>query len=295
MNRRDLLTGSAGLASIAALGYRRGTILASDNGTPATGADYPALEISLKDDGFVIPDDIQAGRYYVTVNNTGTTNESHDALGRIPDQVTDAQYQEWLDSLKRTDGSDGQTDALTWEDIEFVGMPDWPKAGKSVTGVIDLQPGRYFLFDPFSARGYMTVMVSGELGTYPEPDSDLTVTLVDMKIKLPDAAATSNPVRWKIENTGGISHEVAIVPVDQEFTEKDLMVLFSLPEDGTPPAGVHNLDYQPVAAIGILASGHTSWLDVQLEPGHYGAFCMLPFGTGYPHAMDGMYRFFEVK
>ena len=53
-------------------------------------------------------------------------------------------------------------------------------------------------------------------------------------------------------------------------------------------------EYQPVAAIGILSPHSTCWLDVQLAPGHYLAACMLPFGTGYPHAMDGMYVFFDV-
>jgi hypothetical protein len=295
MHRREFLIGSAGLAAGATLGIRNRTTRVSAAGTPVADDAFPTLTIGLKDDGFEVPEGIQAGRYLVTVANHGTSDASHDALGRIPDQVTAEQYQEWLDTLSRTDGTDGQTDALSWETIDFVGLPDWPKAGQSVTGIVDLAPGRYFLFDPFSARGYMTVMIGGESKVAPEPESDLTVSLVDMKIELPDSAATSRPVRWKIENTGGMSHEIAVLPVSPSFTEEDLMTLFSLPENGTPPPGVENLDYQPVAAIGILAKGHTSWLDVQLEPGHYLAACMLPFGTGYPHAMDGMYRFFEVK
>jgi hypothetical protein len=295
MNRRAFLAGSTGLACLATLGPRTASALAHAASTPVAEDTFPTLAIGLKDDGFELPDAIQAGRYHVTVTNHGTSDASHSALGRIPDQVTDAQYQEWLDSLSRTDGTDGQTDALTWDDIEFVGMPDWPKAGQSVSGVIDLAPGRYFLFDPFSSRGDMSLTITGDPVSAPEPESDLTVTLVDMKINLPDAAITSKPVRWKIENTGSISHEVAVIPVTPTFTEEDLTILLSLPEDGTPPAGTDNLDYQPVAAIGILAKGHTSWLDVKLTPGHYLAACMLPFGTGYPHAMDGMYRFFEVK
>jgi hypothetical protein len=295
MHRRTFLTGSAGLVSVAAFGARRTTTRAVDSGTPAAWSGFPALEIGLKDDGFDVPEGLQAGRYHVTVNNTGTSDASHSGFGKIPDKVTDAQYQEWLDSLSRTDGTDGQTDALTWDDIEFVGMPDWPKAGQSVTGIIDLAPGRYFLFDPFSSRGQVKISIEGEPVSAPEPVSDLTVSLVDMAINIPDAAFTSKPMRWKVENTGGMSHEVAVVPVDPAFTEQDLNTLLSLPEDGTPPAGVENLDYQPVAAVGILAKGHTSWLDVTLDPGHYVALCMLPFGTGYPHAMDGMYRFFAVE
>ena len=290
MNRRAFVTGSIAATGIAAFAPRSTGVLATLQATPTAGDDFPLLEIGLKDDGFIVPDGIQAGRYHVVVTNNGTSDDSHSGLGHIPDKVTDAQYQEWLDSLSRTDGTDGQTDALTFDDIEFVGMPDWPKAGKSVSGIIDLVPGRYFLFDPFSARGQITLTVGGQFTEASEPKSDLTVTLKEMSIDLPKTAFTTQPMRWKIENLGDISHEVAVIPVKPEFTEEDLKVLFSL-----PPAGVDDLVYAPSNAIGILAKGRTSWLDVQLTPGQYFAGCFLPFGTGYPHAVDGMYLFFEVK
>ena len=115
-----------------------------------------------------------------------------------------------------------------------------------------------------------------------------------MSIDLPDAALTTAPVRWKIANTGAVSHEVAVVPVPADFTDATLQAMFSMPEDATPVPGTPELVYQPAAAIGILAKGHTSWLDVELKPGRYLAACFLPFGTGYPHAIDGMYRFIDI-
>src|SRR6185436_16102545 len=162
MNRRTLLTGTTGLACFATLGSRSDSVFARAVGTPVAEDTFPTLAIGLKDDSFEVLDGIKSGRYHVTVTNHGTSDASHSGLGRIPDQVTDEQYQEWLDSLSRTDGTDGQTDALTWDDIEFVGLPDWPKAGQSVTGIVDLAPGRYFLFDPFSGRGQMTLMIEGD-------------------------------------------------------------------------------------------------------------------------------------
>jgi hypothetical protein len=116
-----------------------------------------------------------------------------------------------------------------------------------------------------------------------------------MAIELPDQALTTAPVRWKIENAGAMSHEVAVIPISPDFTEEHLQALFELPEDATPPPGFPEFVYQPVAAIGILGKGQTSWLDVALAPGHFLAACFLPFGTGYPHAIDGMYRFFELN
>jgi hypothetical protein len=263
-------------------------LIGAQDATPEVASSNQTLDIVLKDDGFEIVQPLVAGRYQVTVSNTGTSTDSHFALGKIPDTVTAAEYREWLD------GRAEDTDVLSFDDIEFVGVPDWPQPGGHVSGVIDLVPGMYFLFDPFDERGFETVMVNGEFNTGAEPAADLTVTLKEMEIVLPESAFTSEPVRWKIENTGSMSHEVAVLPVSPEFTEEVLQLLLSLPEEATPPPGTPEFVYQPVAAIGILAIQHTSWLDVQLEPGRYLAACMLPFGTGYPHAVDGMYRFFEV-
>jgi len=287
MYRRTFITGSLGLAATIALAASPGV---ARSRSTAVATELPTLDLTLTDTAFEIAQPLSAGRYEITVSNTGTLTESHFALGKIPDRVTDAQYEEWLNS------EEGETDALAFEDIAFVGVPDWPQPGASVTGVIDIEPGRYFLFDPFSGREAQTIIVDpGTSGTTsPEPEADLTVTLREMEIVFPETAYTSSPVRWKIENTGAMSHEVAVVPVTPDFTEEHLQLLFSLPEDATPPPGVPEFNYEPVAAIGILAGQHTSWLDVQLKPGRYLAACMLPFSTGYPHAIDGMYRLFDV-
>lgn len=288
VDRRKFVAGSLGMAAAIALPRLSRAAQATPD-TSAGASDLPALKITLTDSSFEIKQPLIAGRYQVSVSNTGTSTDSHFALGKIPGAVTAAQYQAWLD------GQAEDTDALSFDDIAFVGVPDWPKPGGSVSGVIDLEPGMYFLFDPFDARGFETVMVNGEYNAAAEPPADLTVTLREMEIVLPDSAFTSKPVRWKIENKGGMSHEVAVIPVSPDFTEEVLKLYFSLPDDATPPAGTPAFDYKPLAAIGILAKQHASWLDVQLKPGHYLAACMLPFGTGYPHALDGMYHFFEVK
>lgn len=288
MDRRTFLTGSLGMTAALALPRLSRAAHATPAGAEMS-TDLPALELTLTDTGFEIARPLRAGRYQITVSNTGTLTDSHFALGKIPDDITDAQYAEWLNS------EEGETKDLSFEEIAFVGVPDWPRPGGSVSGVVDIAPGRYFLFDPFSGRQPLTLMVEGELLAAAEPPADITVVLREMEIVLPEAAFTSKPVRWKIENTGAMSHEVAVLSVSPDFTAEHLQILFDLPEGATPPAGVPDLVYQPVAAIGILAGQHTSWLNVQLQPGRYLAACMLPFSTGYPHAIDGMYRIFDVR
>jgi hypothetical protein len=285
MNRRQFVASSASLGLAATF-----ALPVSLKATP-TSAHLQTLEVVLTDTSFEIPLSLPSGRFLVNVSNTGTLAASHFALGQIPDTVTDAQYEEWLTAI--ASGQD-ETDYLSFEAINFVGVPDWPSPGATVSGIIDLLPGRYFLFDPFSGREALTLHVYGGPVDAYEPDADVTVELREMEIILPQEACTSKPMRWKIENTGAFSHEVAVIPVPYNFTEEHLQLLFTLPEDATPPPGTPEFEYQPVAAIGILAGLHTSWLDVHLAPGRYLAACMVPFSTGYPHAMDGMYVIFDV-
>jgi hypothetical protein len=285
LNRRTFTL--AGLALPVIIQNIRSPVLAQE-ATPPCGC-LPLLEIALTDDGFVLPEHISAGRYDLLVTNLGTQTMSHFGVGKFPDEVSEQD----IEAFFAARGED--TEALTFEDIAFVGAADWPQPDSPpVTGVIDLQPGRYMAFKPFEDQPPTRFTVEGAFPTVNEPEADLTVTLSEMAIDLPEAAFTSSPVRWKIENPGAISHEVAVLAVPDAFTEDDFMTLMSLPEDATPPPGVPEFEYQPVSAIGILGPASTCWLDVQLAPGHYMAACMLPFGTGYPHAMDGMYVFFDV-
>ena len=288
MNRRRLLTSTlaaSGAMLLPASLMHQKSLLAADQAS----SELPSMTVTLLDDGFEIDNPLAAGRFEVTVANAGTSFESHIGFGLVPDRVTDDQWETWLT------GPDDHPEILTFEEIAFVGMPDWAQPGKSSTGVIDLQPGRYFLFDPFDARGYLTIQVEGDFGDPVEPASDLTIILKEMAIELPEAAFTTTPKRWKIDNTGAMSHEVAVIPIVPEFTEADLQQLMSMPEDATPEPGTPEFVYAPSAGIGILGQQQTSWLDVTLEPGSYLAACMLPFSTGYPHVIDGMYRFFSVE
>ena len=85
MQRRQFLASSATLA--AALAVRPS--LARQAAPAASG--FPRLEIALTDDGFELPESISAGRHEAVVTNTGTMTESHWAMGRFPDGVTDAE------------------------------------------------------------------------------------------------------------------------------------------------------------------------------------------------------------
>lgn len=291
MDRRTFFAGSAVLAATLALPRISGAAHARLAALQDTG-DERTLELSLTDTGFEIAPSLAAGRYAMTVTNAGTSPDSHFAFGKIPDHITDAQFEAFLQA------ADG-TEVFGFEDLAYVGAPDWPAPGSSVSGVVDLAPGRYLLFDPFGGRQPATLLVEGNLAVSADPKSDLSVALHEMAIDLPETTFTSDPMRWKVTNSGGLAHDFAVVPVAPEMTEAQfgqILAMMMNPEaDAAPPADLPDFVYLPVAAVSILAPQHTSWIDIQLDPGRYLVICMLPFGTGHPHALDGMYRFIEVR
>lgn len=292
MNRRQFGGLTLAAAAGTATGSLRGVSAAQSTPELAVCADdaLPVLEIEINDDGFVIPETVQAGLTRVVMTNTGTLGDSHYFLARLADGITDEQLATFMD----TQGEQG----IDFEkDLTYLGAPDWPWPDSDpVNGVVNFEPGRYLAINIAEtvARGLGQFTVEGEATATCEPASDLTIVVGEMVINIPTDQLYSGQMTWRIENHGAIQHEVVVLPVPEDFTADDLMTLMMLDEGATPPPDVPNLEFAPVAAIGVLSPQATSWLDVNLSPGHYLAACMVPFGTGYPHAMDGMYVFFDL-
>lgn len=301
MNRRTLLKGTGGLA--AGLLLTRGTRVFAQ-GTPAAG-ELPSLTITVRDDGYDIPEGLTTGRYAVSVVNNGS-GPSHSSLGLLPDGVTQDDVLAFM-----TIGSEELPDWFL--NAGYVGLPDWGAPGETRTGVVDLPAGNYFMFDPFSARNafvtvaeggemvsarsgssmvhipaFVTVAEGGELVTEP----DKTVELTEMRFILPEGGLPTGAARLQVSNIGAIAHEFQVLAVPEGTTADRIIALFSLPEGATPAPGDElaqmMANYQPVAATSILGAGLTSWIDVDLAPGAYAVLCMLPFPGGVPHAMEGM-------
>ncbi len=279
MNRRTLLKGTSGLAVGMVLARSGRT---SAQGTPAA-QDFPPLTITIHDDSYDIPEGLTAGRYAVSIVNAGTS-PSHSSMGRLPDGTTSDDVLAFMQS--------GSEDLPDWFlNAGYVGLPDWPLPGKTITGVIDLAAGNYFMFDPFSTRVAFVTVADGS-STAADPAADATVELTEMQFIVSDGGLASGPTRIKLSNIGTIAHEFQVLAVPDGTTTDEILALFALPDNATPPAddplATALVDYQPAAAMSILGAGLTAWLDTDLEPGTYALLCMLPFPGGVPHAMEGM-------
>ncbi len=288
MNRRTFLQGTSSLAAV--LAFAR-TSNAFAQGTPGAG-EFPELTITITDDAFDIPEGLTAGRYTVTLVNAGTM-PSHCSLGLLPAGTSTDDVVAFMS----TESNDTLPDWFL--NAGYVGLPDWAVPGGSLTGVVDLDAGDYFMFDPFSARSGFATIGAGDGSSPAEPDAGATIELTEMHFVLPEGGLPAGPARLKLSNIGAIAHEFQVLPVPEGTTTDQIMELFALPEDATPPpdnpVAAALMDYQPVASISILGAGRTAWLDSNLEPGTYVALCMLPFPDGVPHAMQGMMEIVTVE
>lgn len=286
MNRRTLLKSTGGLT----LGLLVSpSTIAFAQATPTSG-EFPTLTITVKDDGYDIPEGLTAGRYTVNVVNNGS-GPSHSSLGRLPEGTTQEEVLDFMTSESE--------DLPDWfVNAGYVGLPDWPAPGETRTGIVDLPAGNYFMFDPFSARGGFTTVGAGEIpGT--EPESTATVELTEMHFILPETGLPSGASVLKISNIGAIPHEFQVLAVPEGTTADQIVGLFALPFDATPipgdPLSEMLANYAPVAASSIIGAGITSWIGADLPPGTYAVLCALPFPDGVPHAMQGMVEIVTIS
>jgi hypothetical protein len=290
MNRRTFLAAASALSAVS---LTPGSLLAQ-SATPEAGS-FPTLEIIVKDDGYTLPATIPAGRTLVTVSNQGTTG-SHTSLGVLPVGVTREALEADIAKMTGPSANADYTPDWFWT-TTWVGMPDWPVPGSSVTGIVDLHPGLALILNPIGAQMPAVAEITGEFATGSEPAADATVQLVEMTIKLPEGGFKSGKQRVKIENKGAVEHEFAVLAFPAGVTKEQFMALADLPEDVTPPAELQPImEYRPIAACSILSEGGVSWIDIDLPVGHYAGLCMLPDQTmGMPHAFMGMIEMFDIK
>jgi len=96
-----------------------------------------------------------------------------------------------------------------------------------------------------------------------------------------------------IENIGGMPHFMDIMSLAEGKTNDDITAYLNDPKAASGP-GPSWLTPSTVPSFDLHSSGASSDVTVNLEPGHYAAFCWMPDAQGQPHAIDGMHTVFDV-
>jgi hypothetical protein len=166
-----------------------------------------------------------------------------------------------------------------------------PEIGDTGAVVLNLAPGRYLLACVSrGADGHRhassgeTAVVEAVAGSRQRqaPAATQKVTMADFAYGA-DARWAAGAHLVQVRNTGRQDHHVRI---DRLPPGADLQQwLASEGEIG-----------EAVAGVARTSPGETVYLPVQLTPGSYVMYCLVPeAGSGTPHAVMGMFRAFTVE
>jgi hypothetical protein len=236
----------------------------------ATAQDsLPAAAVTLTVDGLSAPESLAAGLTTLTFENAAEAPLIA-VLLRLNDGVT-------LDALFGAMAEDplGMLPLVSLRGGPAV-MP-----GQSVAMTYALDAGDYVIINFAGEMPQVApITVAGDAGAQDEPAADLHVSMADFVYGLPDRVAAGEQV-WRITNTGGQWHELAIAPVEAGTTVED--VLAWLAEGG-------EFAQSQLPVLMPMDAGQTVWLDVNLAPGTYAVICNLPDIM----AQDGMHVHYDL-
>ncbi len=270
-------------------------------------AGYPELTIRLTEDGIEAPASASAGRTLLIEEND-EEYPGHAFVLRIPDDVPEATISEALAGPAVAE----ETPEWFWRS-EFMGNGDRAVLGRPAVALVDLEPGRYLVGDPFRptdefARFEVTVPADLTDAITTEPEADVVAELFEMGFTLPDDIPSGSQV-WQVSNAGAMLHEIAIFPAPAGATAEQITAAVSAELEvefgGDPAEARATIDAlgpewkgwstDLVAGVGVLSPQRTSWAQFDLAPGAYGAVCFIPEPNSMtPHLMMGMTEVFLV-
>jgi hypothetical protein len=260
-----------------------------------TTASEQALTLDATDYAFAWPETIDAGLVSVTLANSGQ-DLHHAYLVRLDEGATADQLMPVMDRLL---GEDPAAFAEFEELVSWSGGIGILMPGASQTLTLDLGPGEYVWFcgipapdgQPHYAKGMVSsfeVRAATEDGAVVAPQATGEVGLQDFAFALPESIGAGEQ-RWEVTNAGSQTHEMLLARLEPGATAIDFAMAFGDPAATEPPPGV------PLGGVGPIEPGTATWLDLDLEPGTYAAFCYIPDpGSGQPHLALGMIAEFTV-
>ncbi|HEY7030081.1 MAG TPA: hypothetical protein VH482_02075 [Thermomicrobiales bacterium] len=285
------------------------SVAAAQEGSPEAG--YPARNLSLLEglglpeinlvatdsDVTGAPTEVEAGRYFVTLDNQSVDDEIEVYFVVLPASVT--QEQAMADLNSDSDEAPGWFYEATW-----AGGPN-AYLGQKDGAVVELAAGDWFIAVDRSGE-------SGPAGQSPDTTSALKVTgeltagegivgavpvnLKEYTFEIP-ASVAAGPQIWELTNTGKQPHFLAVAQVPDGTTFDQVMGLIAFAFTGTPQANLSLgfEDVQDVYDSSVVSAAQRTWIQMDLDPGTYVAICFIPDQeTQQPHAAMGMVQVFTV-
>jgi hypothetical protein len=224
------------------------------------------------------PDSVAAGWLRLRVEEDGN---GHILVAfRLPEAATDADVPAFLAALDTARATPPPALAL-----------GGPEIGDTGEVVIQFTKGRYLLGCVTRGRDRHRHASTGEAktilvtkGASPAPRATQEVPMVDFAYAIPERwAAGSHMLR--VENLGRQDHQLRVVRLRAGATLTTWM-----------NADEPNQHALPVAGIARMGPGAVAYLPVELPPGRYILFCLVPDqASGRPHIEMGMLREIQIE
>lgn len=250
---------------------------------------YPELSVTATDKGFTLPAEITAGRYLVTLANTGS-HLIEAAIVRLPADVNTGRFQNAL----------ATPSVPSWLGTTVsVGGPGATPPGGQTQVIVDFAPGQYVITTLSNSPNFTSGLTVGANTGSAAPEAvpaDLHVTLKDMSFDLPAKVGAGYHV-WQVTNTGDQLHQMILERVPNGTTLEQIKEsLTRSPEATPPPNGLTAADFVPAGGLSELSPKQTAWVLVDLTPGRYLAisFDPDPHHDGVSQAREGMIKLFDV-
>jgi hypothetical protein len=243
----------------------------------AGAAEPNVLTVTARDFAFDAPAEVPAGLTRIRLVNQGPSLH-HIQLLKLEDGKN---LKDFLGALQ------GEK-FPTW--AKDAGGPAPPEVGSTSSIIQALEPGTYAMICfipspdgmPHAMKGMTRELKVGPAAgpSAPEPEADLTVTLVDYDFQL-SKPLTPGKHTIRVENMAAQPHEIAIVRLNPGKKPLDFTA-WGMKPVGPPPGTIHG------GVSGILPGAYV-FLEVDLPPGEYGLLCFLPDAKdGKPHFVHGM-------
>jgi len=280
-----------------------------------TSAGYPTIDVTVTASAYEgVPETLEAGRYLLNVTVAEDAGEFGGVAFLQPYEMSAEEFFAYLGGgeappvaspeaaateAEEGGGEEGPLPPFVYQSTFAGGAA--AEAGGTASAVVDLTEGEWIAWgdEPDAAQMPVVFTVTGEFpAEVEEPESDVTITLVDFGIMVEGNLVAGEHVVM-IDNQGAQPHFVDLSMVPDGTTNDDLTALlasFMTEMASTPaPGGLSEEDFQSVAYTPTQSIDVQVWTTLTLEAGTYAALCWFPTaGIVDPHAFHGMHTVFEV-
>jgi hypothetical protein len=274
--------------AVTLFGFGLASVSAQD-GSDLADLGMQELKITVTDEGFQSPAELDAGLTLVTVDNQAMFQAQIQLL-ELPDDMT-------LDEVAASFAADEER------------IPDWvysnvfaggvvAQPGTTGHSVVDLSSGNWLIFQDGAVTPIVALKVTGDADRAEsgDVDSDVKVTFKDHKIDLPDELE-AGPQVWEVTNQDDVPHVVVGFYYPGEITAEDLIGIFNggMTDPAAPTPAIDYMKIESGPTIAIHSKDQISWIEVDLKPGSYVLLCFSSDkGSDISHAEMGMTDVFTV-